>query len=81
MAYSKLDPATKDAVIVVVNLNPHDTAETILRLDMKQLGMTESERFIAHDEVTGATWDWGQDNYVKLDPWNTVAHIVHVQRH
>ena len=81
VAYSKTDPATGDAVIVVVNLNPHEAAETILRLDMTALGMTESERFIAHDEVTGATWDWGQDNYVKLDPWHTVAHIVHVQRH
>jgi starch synthase (maltosyl-transferring) len=81
LAYSKTDPAGDDAVIVVVNLNPHETAETMIRLDMKVLGLEESERFIAHDEVTGETWDWGQDNYIKLDPWRTVAHIVHILRH
>jgi starch synthase (maltosyl-transferring) len=81
VAYSKTDPAGDDAVIVIVNLNPHETAETMLRLDMKALGLKDSERFIAHDEVTGETWDWGQDNYVKLDPWRTVAHIVHVLHH
>jgi starch synthase (maltosyl-transferring) len=81
LAYSKVDPATEDTVIVVVNLNPHETSETTLWLDMPALGMDEAERFIAHDEVTGATWDWGQANYVKLEPWHTVAHIVHVQRH
>ena len=53
----------------------------MIRLDMKALGLKESERFIAHDEVTGSTWDWGQDNFVRLEPWHTVAHIVHVQRH
>ena len=68
-------------MIVVVNLNPHETAETMLRLDMQVLGLKEAERFIAHDEVTGETWDWGQDNYIKLDPWRTVAHVVHVLRH
>ena len=81
LAYSKTDPAGDDAVIVVVNLNPHETAETMLRLDMQVLGLKEAERFIAHDEVTGETWDWGQDNYIKLDPWRTVAHVVHVLRH
>jgi starch synthase (maltosyl-transferring) len=81
LAYSKVDPTTEDTVIVVVNLNPHETSETTLWLDMPALGMDEAERFIAHDEVTGATWDWGQANYVKLEPWHTVAHIVHVQRH
>ncbi len=81
LAYSKVDPATEDTVIVVVNLNPHETSEATLWLDMPALGMDEAERFIAHDEVTGATWDWGQANYVKLEPWHTVAHIVHVQRH
>ncbi len=81
LAYSKVDPATEDTVIVVVNLNPHETSESTLWLDMPALGMDEAERFIAHDEVTGATWDWGQANYVKLEPWHTVAHIVHVQRH
>ncbi|HEX3781812.1 MAG TPA: maltotransferase domain-containing protein [Pseudonocardiaceae bacterium] len=81
IAYSKTDPASADTVIVVINLDPHNAAETTLWLDMTALGMAEHERFIAHDEVTGATWDWGQANYVRLEPWRTVAHIVRVQRH
>ena len=38
------------------------------------------ERLIAHDEVTGETWDWGQANYVRLEPWRAAAHVVGVLR-
>jgi starch synthase (maltosyl-transferring) len=81
LAFSKVDPASKDTVIVVVNLDPHNAAEATLWLDLPELGLDWHERFTAFDEVTGSTWDWGQANYLKLEPWNAVAHVVHVQRH
>jgi starch synthase (maltosyl-transferring) len=81
LAFSKRDPATGDTVIVVVNLNPYGPEEGTVWLDMPELGMDWHHRFTARDEVTGETWDWGQANYIKLEPWRAVAHIISVQKH
>ncbi|MFI9814581.1 maltotransferase domain-containing protein [Saccharothrix variisporea] len=78
IAYSKTDPATGDTVVCVVTLDPHTPQEGTLRLDLAALGL--QDRFPAHDEVTGQTWRWGAENYVRLDPATAVAHIVDVGR-
>ncbi|GAA1987483.1 alpha-1,4-glucan--maltose-1-phosphate maltosyltransferase [Amycolatopsis minnesotensis] len=80
LAYSKQDPATGDTVITVVTLDPYASQEGTVWLDLPSLGFEWHERLIAHDEVTGDTWDWGQANYVRLEPWRAVAHIVAVRR-
>jgi starch synthase (maltosyl-transferring) len=80
IAYSKQDPATGDTVVVVATLNPYSAEEGTLWLDLASLGFGWHDRLIAHDEVTGETWDWGQANYVRLEPWRAVAHVVSLQR-
>ncbi|QWF82682.1 maltotransferase domain-containing protein [Amycolatopsis sp. CA-230715] len=80
LAYSKQDPATGDTVVVVVTLDPYAPQEGTVWLDLPSLGFEWHERLIAHDEVTGDTWDWGQANYVRLEPWRAVAHIVGIRR-
>ena len=32
------------------------------------------------DELTGATYDWGVENYVRLDPFDEPAHLLTVRR-
>ena len=76
LAYSKQDPASGDTVLVVVNLDPHAAQEGTIWLDLPALGFDWYQRLIAHDEVSGETWDWGQANYVRLEPWHAVAHLV-----
>jgi len=76
LAYSKQDPETGDTVVTVVTLDPDNAQQGTLWLDLPSLGFEWHERLIAHDEVTGETWDWGQANYVRLEPWRSVAHIV-----
>ena len=61
-------------MLVVVNLDPGSPQESIVRLDLASLGL--GDRVRAYDEVSGATWEWGQDNYVRLDPSIAVAHIL-----
>ncbi|WP_372668189.1 maltotransferase domain-containing protein [Amycolatopsis kentuckyensis] len=80
LAYSKQDPATGDTVVTVVTLDPYGPQEGTLWLDTGALGFEAHERLIAHDEVTGDTWDWGQANFVRLEPWRAVAHVVSVRR-
>jgi starch synthase (maltosyl-transferring) len=69
-----------DTVIVVVNVDPHGTRETVVHLDMPALGYDWHETFVVTDEVSGETWRWGEHNYVRLDPFVEPAHILSVRR-
>jgi starch synthase (maltosyl-transferring) len=80
IAYSKQDPETGDTVVTVVSLDPFAAQEGMLWLDLPELGFEWQDRLIAHDEVTGETWQWGQANFVRLEPWRSVAHVVGVRR-
>jgi starch synthase (maltosyl-transferring) len=80
VAYSKQDPATGDTVLVIVSLDPHEAREATVRLDLPALGLRWDDRLVAHDEVTGETYEWGAENYVRLDPHRAVAHIITIRR-
>ncbi len=80
LAYSKTDPSTGDAVICVVTLEPYTTLSGTVSLDLPALGMDWQDRFLAHDGLSGQTYDWGQANYVQLEPWRAVAHVLRVRR-
>ncbi|MCD9199223.1 alpha-1,4-glucan--maltose-1-phosphate maltosyltransferase [Aeromicrobium wangtongii] len=80
VAYSKQDPATGDTVLVVVTLDPHEAREGTVHIDLPALGLAWDDRLVAHDEVTGESYDWGAANYVRLDPTRAVAHILSLQR-
>ncbi len=69
----------EDLVIVVANLDPHSARETTMRLEMPALGMDWHDAFSAHDLVTGQSWRWGEQVYVRLDPHVEPVHIVHVR--
>ena len=66
-----------DTVLVVLNLDPHGTRESTVRLDLEALGLGQT--LTVHDQVTGSTWTWGRDNYVRLDPFVEPAHVFTVQ--
>jgi len=71
--------AGDDVVIVVLNLDPHGTRETVVHLDLPTLGLDWDARFEVHEEITGQTWTWGAHNYVRLDPHVEPAHILTVR--
>jgi starch synthase (maltosyl-transferring) len=77
IAYSKRDG--DDIVLVVATLDPHGAREGIVELDMPALGLHWNDNFAARDLVSGHTWVWGQFPYIRLDPHQHVAHIVHVR--
>ncbi|MEU8517009.1 maltotransferase domain-containing protein [Kitasatospora sp. NPDC048722] len=67
-----------DTVLVVVNLDPRRPQEGTVSLDLPALGLTEGDSFDVHDELGGATYRWGRDDYVRLDPRHQVAHVLAV---
>jgi len=70
----------EDALVVVVNLDPHGARETMVHLDMPALGMEWFDSFWVQDLLTEETYRWGEHNYVRLDPHNQPAHVLHVRR-
>jgi starch synthase (maltosyl-transferring) len=65
-------------VLVVVTLNPFGPEDGTLWLDMGALGMQAYDRFWVRDEISGEEYQWGQANYVRLDPAKAVAHVVNM---
>jgi starch synthase (maltosyl-transferring) len=68
-----------DTIVVVANLDPHGARETIVHLDPTAFGRTPGETFTAHDLITDQTWQWGSDDYVRLDPFVEPVHILHIE--
>ncbi|WP_163510620.1 alpha-1,4-glucan--maltose-1-phosphate maltosyltransferase [Fodinicola acaciae] len=81
MCWSKVDHATGDTVLVVVSLDPHDVQWGNTALDMPALGLDWNDRFRVVDRVTGAEYDWGQFNAVRLDPHDQPAHLFAVHKY
>ncbi|WEH15206.1 maltotransferase domain-containing protein [Streptomyces sp. VNUA24] len=78
IVYSKR--AGSNTVLVVVNLDPHHTQEATVSLDMPQLGLDWHESVLVRDELTGEVYTWGRNNYVRLEPGRSPAHVLTVLR-
>jgi starch synthase (maltosyl-transferring) len=72
-------PGGPDLVLVVVNLDPNNAREATVWLDSGALGLDAGAGFRVTDELTGQSFDWGQGNYVRLDPAVAPAHILTVE--
>ncbi|WP_253904323.1 alpha-1,4-glucan--maltose-1-phosphate maltosyltransferase [Arthrobacter sp. Br18] len=75
----------KDTVIVVVNVDPHSTRESTVSLNLAALSIDAADRnedgtFWVDDLVSGQSFAWGENNYVRLDAHVEPAHILSVRR-
>jgi len=81
LCFSKRDPDSGNTVLVICTFDSHNTVWGNTALDMPALGLDWHERFTARDELAGSSYDWGQHNAVRLDPFLQPAHIFTVNRH
>jgi starch synthase (maltosyl-transferring) len=80
LAYSRQSADGEDTLLVVVNLDPTAAHEDTLWLDLGSLGLSWTEPLEAHDELSGQTFTWqGAEPYVRLDPEETPAHVLHLR--
>lgn len=68
-----------DTLIVVVNLDGHNAHQSMIHLELSELGLPTDRPLNVRDELTGREFQWGWNNYVSLAPWADVAHILSVQ--
>ncbi|MCI1984699.1 MAG: DUF3416 domain-containing protein [Bifidobacteriaceae bacterium] len=85
LAFSRFTPAeltgteTPDGLIVVVNLDAHNSQSSHLHLDLAALGFADTAaQFTVHDELTGREFSWNANPTVSLAPWADVAHVLSV---
>ena len=81
LCVSRVSQARDDVLLVVVNLDPFRAQEGTVWLDLEGLGIPSDVPFEAHDELTGASYVWqGAQSYVRLDPAQQPAHVLHLRR-
>lgn len=73
-----------DTIITVVNLDPHNTRDATVWLDLSTLGVSAPAQshdpaFTAYDLLSEQTFVWGATPFVRLDPIANCAHIIHVR--
>lgn len=72
-----------DTIIVVVNLDPHSVREGVVYLDLAALEIDHVNpdgTFTVDELLTGQSWQWRDENYVRLDAHLEPAHILHLRR-
>ena len=57
-----------DTLIVVVNLDGHNAHQSMIHLELSELGLPTDRPLNVRDELTGREFQWGWDNYVSLAP-------------
>lgn len=78
IAYSKtrVGSGVHDIIVVVVNLDHTYPQAGWLDLDARALGLASDSRYVMHDLLTDARFQWsGTHNYVRLDPHSVPCHI------
>jgi starch synthase (maltosyl-transferring) len=77
LCYSKRNG--DDRVLVVVNLDPHDTQAGWVHLDLDALAIDPDLPFTVRDALSGESFAWrGSRNFVMLDPRRAPAHLFSI---
>jgi starch synthase (maltosyl-transferring) len=81
IAYGKTTEGLENAIVCVVNLDPHHAHSGWVTLDLDALGIEPGAQYQMHDLLTGARYRWtGPRNFVQIDPQRVPAHIFRVRR-
>jgi starch synthase (maltosyl-transferring) len=81
LCYSKTSADGTNVVLVIVNVDPHNTQAGWVELDLESLQLDTSKPFQVHDLLSGARHTWhGGRNYVQLNPHVVPAHIFRIRR-
>ena len=80
LAFSKW--AGDNRMLVVANLDPHQAQEGLVTLPLEDLDLPANEPYPVHDLLNDARYTWnGTQNYVKLAPNESPAHLFRLSRH
>ncbi|MEO6952688.1 MAG: maltotransferase domain-containing protein [Polyangia bacterium] len=80
LAYARSNADKSNVILVVVNLDPIAEHHGRCYVAPEVVGVQPGERYTVNDLLSGQHYEWGQDNYVALDPNDEPAHIFRIER-
>jgi starch synthase (maltosyl-transferring) len=78
--YAKSDAARDNVLLIAVNLDPHNAQFCTATVPPEVISDGSISGYEVHDLLTGARYQWGTHNYIRLDPQVEPAHILRVER-
>lgn len=81
IAFSKHTDDLTNAIVVVVNLDPHHVQSGWLELPLHELQIESEQPYQVHDLAMGTRFVWsGARNFVQLDPQKSAVHVFQILR-
>ncbi len=81
LCYAKQSGDGDNAIVCVVNLDPHHAHAGWVELDLARRGIEPDAQYQMHDLLSGARFLWhGARNFVRLDPARSPAHVFRLLR-
>jgi starch synthase (maltosyl-transferring) len=81
IAYLKMDAGSGNAILTVVNLDPHRPQSGWVDLDVNALKLDAEQPYQVHDLLSDQRYIWrGRYNYIMLDPQRAPAHVFRLRR-
>lgn len=77
--YSKSSADRSNIMLVAVNLDPNRPHHCTAFVPADAVGGAQGQRFEVTDLLSGAKYNWGESNYIRLDPQIEPAHILRVE--
>jgi starch synthase (maltosyl-transferring) len=78
--YAKLTEDKRNVLLIAVNLDPTAPHHCTAWVPPNLIGVKAGGRYDVHDLISGATYRWGERNYVRLDPQVEPAHILRLEK-
>jgi starch synthase (maltosyl-transferring) len=75
--YVKWSDDRSNVILVAVNLDPHNPHHCTAFVPTDAISATAISAFTVTDLITGASYNWGTHNYVRLEPTEP-AHVLRV---
>jgi len=82
IAYLKTTDDLSDIILVVVNLDAHQTQSGYVQLPLANLKIQGGINLKLHDLITNDHYTWTQEwNFVMLDPYKMPFHLFSIKKH
>jgi starch synthase (maltosyl-transferring) len=81
IGYLKTDADTNNNLLIVVNLDVHNTQGAHIKIPLNKLNIGYNEAYRVTDLLGGGKYQWfGDLNYVELNPYQMPAHIFKIEK-
>ncbi|KXB07171.1 hypothetical protein AKJ51_01895 [candidate division MSBL1 archaeon SCGC-AAA382A20] len=81
ISYMKTSEDLSNVILVVVNLDPHNTQSGWVQVPVGELGISLDKPYLVHDLLSDEKYIWyGEWNYIELDPEKMPTHVFQLKR-